>query len=201
LFRFVTGLNSGKLLKPDTWQEMTTKHAEDYGYGWSIGDFRGRKIVQHAGGINGFKSYLVYLPDDRIFVVVLSNADVTKGWLLSQSLAQILTGEDFKTLLRDSPIDATATLVETPSLGDQKPYVGTYALPMGNLTIALEGTKLMAEFANEPKPCELLRESEGSYFIRGPAGVQLIFESNLAGEVTQVKVTVRGREVIGKKSQ
>jgi hypothetical protein len=180
---------------------MITRQAEDYGYGWYIGEWQGRVIIQHGGGMNGVSTYLVYLPNELICIVVLSNLDATKCPLVSQSLTQIALGDDVSALIMDSPINPTSRLVESPSAGDQRAYVGTYSLPMGDLVVTLDGEKLMAKFASEPEKCELLRESEGSYFIRGPAGVQLAFERDPGGEVKQVKVTVRGRDVIGKKSQ
>ena len=45
-----------------------------YGYGWDIGDYDGHRVVEHAGGTTGFVSYMVRMPDDRVFVTILSNS-------------------------------------------------------------------------------------------------------------------------------
>lgn len=44
-----------------------------YGYGWDIGDYEGHRVQEHAGGTTGFLSYMVRMPDDHVFVAILSN--------------------------------------------------------------------------------------------------------------------------------
>lgn len=46
-----------------------------YGLGWFIESYRGKKHVNHGGGIDGFCSYTSFLPDENIGVVILSNLD------------------------------------------------------------------------------------------------------------------------------
>ncbi|MGH9329962.1 MAG: serine hydrolase [Vicinamibacterales bacterium] len=44
-----------------------------YGLGVAIASYRGHKLVEHGGGIDGFVSAMSWMPDDRIGVVVLTN--------------------------------------------------------------------------------------------------------------------------------
>lgn len=44
-----------------------------YGLGWMIGRYRDRRIVWHNGGIDGFLTQCMLLPDDGIGVAVLTN--------------------------------------------------------------------------------------------------------------------------------
>ncbi len=44
-----------------------------YGMGWAIGAFRGHRMLQHSGGIDGFSAEVVLLPDDNAAVTVLTN--------------------------------------------------------------------------------------------------------------------------------
>jgi CubicO group peptidase (beta-lactamase class C family) len=44
-----------------------------YGLGWAIGQYREHKMARHAGGIDGFQTYCMLLPDDGIGVAVLTN--------------------------------------------------------------------------------------------------------------------------------
>jgi len=46
-----------------------------YGLGWFIESYRGKKHVNHGGGIDGFCSYTSFLPDENIGIVILSNLD------------------------------------------------------------------------------------------------------------------------------
>ncbi len=47
--------------------------ATRYGYGWGIGNFYKNKSYQHSGGINGFVTYAMYLPNEDIFIAAFSN--------------------------------------------------------------------------------------------------------------------------------
>jgi D-alanyl-D-alanine carboxypeptidase len=44
-----------------------------YGYGFSVGEYAGHRMIHHGGGINGFRSYLIRVPEADVFVAVLSN--------------------------------------------------------------------------------------------------------------------------------
>ncbi len=50
-----------------------------YGYGWMLGSIQGRKTIKHDGIINGFISFALYLPEDEIFVALLTNCDCTRN--------------------------------------------------------------------------------------------------------------------------
>jgi CubicO group peptidase (beta-lactamase class C family) len=46
-----------------------------YAMGWSTYTYRGHVVVSHSGGIDGFRTFMGFLPDDDIGIVVLTNAD------------------------------------------------------------------------------------------------------------------------------
>jgi CubicO group peptidase (beta-lactamase class C family) len=46
-----------------------------YGLGWFLRHYRGRRMVYHSGGIDGYGSYLAMLPEEKIGVIILSNLD------------------------------------------------------------------------------------------------------------------------------
>jgi len=46
-----------------------------YGLGWGLRDYRGKKLVAHNGGLSGFVSRTALLPDLKVGVVVLTNAE------------------------------------------------------------------------------------------------------------------------------
>ncbi|MEO6346987.1 MAG: serine hydrolase [Aquaticitalea sp.] len=47
----------------------------NYGYGWAINEIAGIPTLEHAGGINGFTSSGIYIPDRNIYSIVLTNLD------------------------------------------------------------------------------------------------------------------------------
>jgi CubicO group peptidase (beta-lactamase class C family) len=51
-----------------------TTHFNAYGLGWMLRDYRGRLIASHGGGLDGMYSAVAIVPDERLGIVVLTNA-------------------------------------------------------------------------------------------------------------------------------
>jgi len=74
-------LNKDVLLKPETIKKAFTKYKLNngepfnYGYGWHLKDIDGIATREHGGSIFGFKTMGVYIPDQDIYVLGLSNCD------------------------------------------------------------------------------------------------------------------------------
>ena len=54
---------------------LTDSSKTEYGFGWSLGDLNGTKIVEHGGGIHGFTTFIKRAPSKGITVIVLTNSD------------------------------------------------------------------------------------------------------------------------------
>lgn len=48
-------------------------HFVSYGMGWFLHDYRGRKIVEHGGAIDGMRAQVALLPEEKLGLVVLCN--------------------------------------------------------------------------------------------------------------------------------
>jgi CubicO group peptidase (beta-lactamase class C family) len=102
LLTWERGLFGCKLLTKDSLKLMTTPGKGSYGLGVFVSENKnGIKIVSHGGGIEGFDTSLLYVPDRHIAVVVLSNVNGAapgkmSDQLLTMALAQpvALSGED-----------------------------------------------------------------------------------------------------------
>jgi len=92
LLRWEQGLFGGKLLSPASLQKMTTPGKNDYAFGVVVRTENGHKAIAHGGGIEGFNTSLVYLPDDRLTVVVLSNMNGPAADELTPKLAATALG-------------------------------------------------------------------------------------------------------------
>lgn len=62
--------------------QESSKHPEltpaAYGMGWFVYYYRGHKVVQHGGNLEGFTSLVYMLPDDNLGMVFLTNMDKSK---------------------------------------------------------------------------------------------------------------------------
>lgn len=90
------GTRTGKeLLKPQTVREMhapqtiipvspvaeklyRSTHFAAYGMGWFMRDYRGRKVIEHGGNVDGMTAQVGMLPDERLGFVMLTNLDATR---------------------------------------------------------------------------------------------------------------------------
>jgi CubicO group peptidase (beta-lactamase class C family) len=50
-------------------------HIEAYGMGWFLQDYRGRKLDQHGGNIDGMSAMVALMPEEKIGMVILTNAN------------------------------------------------------------------------------------------------------------------------------
>jgi len=88
----VTALREPMLsVQPDDQSEMV------YGLGWFIETYRGHKLVHHGGSIDGFYALILFMPNDGIGAVVLTN-------LGSTPLLQIAMGNLLDTMLDLDPV-------------------------------------------------------------------------------------------------
>jgi CubicO group peptidase (beta-lactamase class C family) len=47
----------------------------DYALGWGVRDYKGRKLVSHSGGVSGLTSRVMLVPEEKLGVVILTNAE------------------------------------------------------------------------------------------------------------------------------
>ena len=139
-------------------------HFLSYGLGWFLSDFRGRKLVEHGGAIDGMRSEVGMLPEENLGVVVLTNrhGSVLPHVLMYRILddylnvavkrdwsAEIL--KKFKVLEEQAKAAEKKTEAErvkgtSPSLALEK-YAGTYQNEMyGDAKFAFKDGKLTSEF-------------------------------------------------------
>lgn len=72
----VAGEVIDKALLERAWTDSRTKDGTPtgYGYGWKVRDEDGMRFVAHGGGLMGFVSYGVLVPEQQLFVGMLHNA-------------------------------------------------------------------------------------------------------------------------------
>src|SRR5437870_11228237 len=47
----------------------------EYGLGWRLRDYQGRKLVSHTGGLAGMTSQITLVPAEKLGIVVLTNSE------------------------------------------------------------------------------------------------------------------------------
>jgi CubicO group peptidase (beta-lactamase class C family) len=143
-------------------------HFAGYGMGWGLRDYKGRKLVGHSGGVAGYVTRVLLVPEENLGVVILTNAE--EGGAFESVLYHILDSylggatEDYitayKTLEDKRRNDADATMKKAaqaraaeskPSLPLDK-YAGDYSDPWyGKVTIRPENGGLVLNFERTEK--------------------------------------------------
>lgn len=81
LARWNAALAAGKVvdrrLLDQAWTSYKLTDGEEtgYGFGWNIGALSGERVIEHGGGINGYASFALWMPDRDVYVAVLSNLE------------------------------------------------------------------------------------------------------------------------------
>jgi CubicO group peptidase (beta-lactamase class C family) len=138
-----------------------------YALGWGLRDYHGRKLVGHTGGVAGFVSRVMLVPEENLGVVVLTNAE--EGGAFDSILYHVLDyyfhlpATDwiaaFKAVKDQDEKEAAQTIKKAegaraansnPSLALEK-YAGVYNDAWyGPITISMEGGNLVISFDHTP---------------------------------------------------
>jgi CubicO group peptidase (beta-lactamase class C family) len=137
----------------------STRHA--YGLGWLIGRYRDHRLLEHGGGIDGFVTECMLLPDQGSGVAVMTNtsSSVMAPVVAYRVLDELLGLEPFDWFsMYKSRFDAVMTGVrevraarrvvpDAPLPRPLSDYAGEYQHPgYGTFTVALEDGALRPRF-------------------------------------------------------
>jgi len=85
---------------------------QSYGLGLFVTSYQGRKLVHHGGGIDGFISFLSFMPQEQIGVIVLTN-------LSPNQLPTIVSYQIYDRLLGLEPVDWNGRYLEMRRKGEE----------------------------------------------------------------------------------
>jgi D-alanyl-D-alanine carboxypeptidase len=185
LARWDSAIRAGKLLKKATWQRVFTPgrladgSRTDYGYGWSIGKIDGRPAQSHGGGIPGFVSHILRVPEQGLLVVLLLNSIPGPGdpGLLAHRLALTTLGKPL--------VDPAIAKVDATVLAR---YAGVYQIQhKGKYLVRLDRDHLTVQTPRGPT-LSVWPESERRFFVKDNP-LRFAFTSGPDGAVTEMAVT------------
>jgi CubicO group peptidase (beta-lactamase class C family) len=171
LYRWNEGIFNGRVLDTASLKAAFTPvnkkvsqlldSGDGYGFGWFVSRDRGLRQISHAGGIPGFDSVLLRLPDEKFTVAILENALTCKPAASPPFLAyQIMD------IYLADKVAPPATVDTNVSPESYDALTGRYDLMGGILTISKRGTHLFAHMPDDTEG-EILPKSGTEFFWKG----------------------------------
>ena len=196
LARWDAAITAGELLKPASWKQVFTAYrladgkSTSYGYGWDVGSLRGVPSVAHGGNINGFATYAVRIPQEKVYVALLTNSEdgMAAPSTVASQAAAVAIGKpfpDFKAI----PITRAALDAVT----------GTYKIDESTTRVLRrEGDRLVMQRSGSA-PVGLLPYATDSFFIPESI-VSLTFGRDAKGRVDRVTLHDQVADVVNQRT-
>ncbi len=145
-----------------------------YCMGWEKNAYKKHPLLQHSGGLSGFKCYMSFMPEDSIGIIVLTNgnpyrfAEAVSYDLYDRLLRLPPTrwSEKFLALSRKTSTDTATKEVIISGTRPSKPlpaYTGTYFSKwLGMMKVTFENGELLFQFHRYPK--EVMKHAQYDTF-------------------------------------
>lgn len=116
LYDWTLAVDAGRVIPKasveQAWTSALLNNGEEtgYGYGWSVNRFLGHRVIEHGGGIPGWVTSALWLPEQKVFVAVLGNRDGgdPNPQALAYEAAALAAGLDLYPPAKPLPADAAA---------------------------------------------------------------------------------------------
>ena len=174
-------LSSGRVVSAASYREMTTPvtlhsgRPMTYGYGLTADTVGGRRVISHGGGINGFISFLTFVPQDSLVIAVLANTSPAPSSAIADAIMRAVLG-------MAAPPTAPAPKDVALTAAERARYVGEYTLarPDGS-RLAVRVFELGDQLMVEPTGQTAVRlRNQGAHVFVAMDGNRLAFD--VAGE-------------------
>ncbi|SDG58566.1 serine hydrolase [Chitinophaga filiformis] len=189
LYKWHQAAQQHKILSKADWERAYTPVKNNYGYGMIIDSIAGKRRINHGGGIHGFITTLIRIPEDDVCIILLDNAsDNTIGRI----------GESIQSILYNKPytLPKVRNAISVPEVKLQQ-YTGEYDMKGFTITVAVKDGMLTGQPSGQG-PATLYAEKEDFFFLK-IADVQIKFTRDEKNEVNGIILYENDREKTGTK--
>jgi CubicO group peptidase (beta-lactamase class C family) len=189
LFLWNEALFGGKVLKPASFKDMITpvKLSEgvdgmNYGYGLMMSELSRLPAIGHGGGLNGWSSDLLRLPDQHCTVVALANAMPPVDGFEPGGVTRKIAGKFLEADIAKLPP------LEEDSTVDKKTYpdfAGRYDYKSAVMTVTVEDGRLHAQLSGQPK-FEISPSAPDTFFWK-VTDAKVVFQRDAKGKVVAAR--------------
>lgn len=198
-------LFSGKILSKDMMTEAmkpvklnngeeATAFGSTYGYGWAFSEYRDQKVIGHSGGLHGFSSNLLRLPEINATICVLTNAMPAKyitPTAMSFELADLF-------FMDELAVQSSFTEHIEVDKDVLKEYEGHYEYPGGGIfTISIENDELSGAFSGSPA-MKIFPQKDKEFYVKDIDATLRFFRDTL-GMIANLEHKQGGQTIVANK--
>ncbi len=155
----------------------------DYGFGWRIANIQASPMIEHGGGINGFSTASLVLPEEGVFVAVFSNCTCNYPGNVANEMAAIAI---------DKPFSWEKISLDQGLL---KSYQGVYEQGADNVRTITFDDGQMYSLRTGGTRYEIYPFAEDQFFF-DDSELSLIFNRGEAGELKSVTLKSTGQDQV-----
>ena len=194
LFRWNEALFGGRILKPESFSAMITPvklppnvDGLRYGYGLVISELNRLPAIGHGGGLNGWSSDLVRLPEQNCTVIALANALPPVPGFEPSAVTRQIAGKFLEAEIKNLPPPVVDAAVERKTYSN---FAGRYDYKNAVLTVSHDQVHLYTQLTGQQK-YEVFPSAPDAFFWK-ITDAQVVFERNEKGEVIAARHTQGG---------
>jgi CubicO group peptidase (beta-lactamase class C family) len=167
----------------------------DYGLGVALGQYRGLKTVSHGGGDAGYRSYVLWFPEQELGIAVISGLGSFDSGKVANKVAEVFLAEKMSAPVAKST-GAARKFVAVPT-NSLSQYVGHYRMDSGiEADIVRDDDKLYAQVPGQGS--HALQPLATNRFFIEPLDGELEF-TNRPGGTLGVRFTQPGSTMTGER--
>jgi len=178
---------------------LTTGEKSAYGFGLSIGEYRGLGTITHGGGDRGISTYLLRFPAAKLAVAVLCNSDSIPAPMLAERVSELYLSDRMQA---PAAVGKPTPIAEVKlSARELARYAGWYRDPSQGGVLRLfmrDGRLTISDVEGDDVPFELTPAGEGRFFILlgGVPMNRLEFLSEPDGSSRALRISPAGLESV-----
>jgi hypothetical protein len=154
-----------------------------YAYGLGLGEDRGLKTISHGGGWAGYRTIISNYPDEKVSIIILSNAGDFDPDGNSSKIASLFLKDKFKSQQNGEEKIKNLPTIKVDTLLMKK-YTGTYLLAPDGCDISRQtGPKMQA---NGEDKFPTAAKSDSVFWIDA-YGASITFVKDSAGQVNLLR--------------
>jgi len=210
LYLWDQALYTNQLLSAAGKTTYFTPYLDGYACGWVCKPYKlgsttdTVSALSHDGGINGFNTLIVRIPESKDLIVLLNNTGGAPLREMAQRILAILYNKPYDAPKKPGPAAAPATASQTPvaapDTATYHTYTGRYQLAPGFFIEITAANGHIYEQATGQQRFEIFPEGPGKFFLK-VVDAHITFDRNEAGAVTGMVLHQNGRDVPGKKTE